>query len=260
MTTTADSPPPRRRPPVPSLRAPSGRSTRSTSRQPSPSAPRSKQSTRHGRPQRGRRLPVRKELSAGGVVARREGEQWMVALLKTEHKRGVVWVLPKGHVELDTRERVSDAARREVEEEAGLTDLSVRNQLGVTRFTFQVENAVVHKTVHYFLMTSNQRRLVPQEEEGLIEAAWFPIDEAIQKLEYDTDQDIVSRARDRLLGHTRSGQRRDRRTGVQPRGLSRRTPPGSKPRFDGRSDQQVDVRKRRLTGGDRRPGTTRIHT
>lgn len=148
----------------------------------------------------GNRKKIRRELSAGGVAARQERGQWLVALLKTEHRRGEVWILPKGHVELEQKERISDAARREVEEEAGITDLSVRDQLGVTRFAFQAEDALVRKTVHYFLMTTGQKTLVPQAEEGMIDAAWFPIDVAITQLEYDTDQDIVMKAREKLTG------------------------------------------------------------
>lgn len=129
---------------------------------------------------------------------RSERGQFFVALLKTEHKRGQVWVLPKGHVELDSGERIADAARREVEEEAGLKDLSVQDRLGVVRFTFQAEGTVVRKTVHYYLMMTNQKTLSPQIEEGLIDAAWFPIDVAIQMLAYDTDQDIVTRAKEKL--------------------------------------------------------------
>ncbi|MEX2055252.1 MAG: NUDIX domain-containing protein [Candidatus Andersenbacteria bacterium] len=163
-------------------------------------------------------LPIRKELSAGGVVLRQEGSQWLVALLKTEHKRGEVWVLPKGHVELQSGERVSDAARREVQEEAGLTDLSVKNQLGVTRFRFQVEDALVYKTVHYFLMITQQKTLTPQADEGLLEAAWFPIEEAIKALEYDTDQDIVQRALARVTGQAPTRVRQQR-----PRPRSRRS-------------------------------------
>ncbi|MGH7930502.1 MAG: NUDIX domain-containing protein, partial [Candidatus Binatia bacterium] len=146
------------------------------------------------------KMPIRRELSAGGVAARQERGQWFVALLKTEHKRGEVWVLPKGHVELHKNERISEAARREVEEEAGLTDLSVKDQLGVTRFTFQAEDAIVRKTVHYFLMVTGQKKLVPQDEEDFIDAAWFPIDVAMQTLEYDTDQEIVAKAKQKLVG------------------------------------------------------------
>ncbi len=143
---------------------------------------------------------VRRELSAGGVVVRQERGSWFVALLKTEHRRGPVWVLPKGHVELDRQERIADAAKREAEEEAGVKDVTVREQLGITRFVFQAEEALVKKTVHYFLMTTENAQLQPQAEEGFSEAGWFPIGVAITMLEYDTDQDIVSKAQAILEG------------------------------------------------------------
>lgn len=143
---------------------------------------------------------VRRELSAGGVAVRQERGAWYVALLKTEHRRGSVWVLPKGHVEMDRKERVADAAKREVQEEAGIVEMEVKEQLGTTRFVFQAETALVKKTVHYFLMVTEQKELVPQAEEGFIDAGWFPIDVAIDMLEYDTDQDIVSKAKAILEG------------------------------------------------------------
>lgn len=159
-----------------------------------------------GRPAR----RVRHELSAGGVAVRHSDGQWLVALLKTEHKRGAVWVLPKGHVELPAGENISEAARREVEEEAGLRDLSVKDQLGVTRFSFQAEGTLVKKTVHYFLMITQQKQLTPQAAEGLIEANWFSFDEAIKNLAYDTDQMIVAKAKAKLTGqatpHPRHGR------------------------------------------------------
>ncbi len=132
---------------------------------------------------------------------RQENNQWLVALLKTEHKRGAVWVLPKGHVELQTGENISEAAKREVQEEAGLRDLSIKDQLGVTRFAFQAEDALVKKTVHYFLMTTQQKQLTPQAEEGMIDASWFSFEDAIKNLEYDTDQEIVAKAQAKLTGH-----------------------------------------------------------
>ncbi|MDA1169375.1 MAG: NUDIX hydrolase [bacterium] len=145
---------------------------------------------------------VRRELSAGGVAVRQERGLWLVALLKTEHRRGQVWVLPKGHVELDKKERVDDAAKREVQEEVGIIDLVVRQQLGTTQFVFQAEEALVKKTVHYYLMVTEQVALKPQEEEGFIDAGWFPIGVAITMLEYDTDQDIVAKAQIILEGKT----------------------------------------------------------
>lgn len=151
-----------------------------------------------------------------------ENGHWMVALLLTEHKRGKVWVLPKGHVEVHRGERVSEAAGREVKEEMGLRDLSVKQQLGITRFRFQAETAVVHKTVHYYLMTTGQKELTPQEEEGLLEARWFPAEEAIAQLEYDTDQNIVQRGWDHITG--RSPQKDSRKANQQNQPRSSRRP------------------------------------
>ncbi len=145
---------------------------------------------------------VRRELSAGGVAVRQERGQWLVALLKTEHRRGQVWVLPKGHVETGRKERVDEAAKREVQEEIGIQELVVREQLGTTRFVFQAEEALVKKTVHYYLMVTEQIELKPQEEEGFIDAGWFPISVAITMLEYDTDQEIVAKAQMILEGKT----------------------------------------------------------
>lgn len=165
----------------------------------------------------GRRGKIRRELSAGGVAVREEEGQLYAALLKTEHKKGQVWVLPKGHVELQDGEGAAEAARREVMEEAGISDLSVKDQLGVTRFKFQVEDGVVHKTVHYFLMMTGQKQLTPQAEEDILEAKWFPIDQAIKELEYDTDQEIVRRAKEKITGVKEPRPRQSK-----PRGRRRR--------------------------------------
>ena len=81
-----------------------------------------------------------------------------------------------------------------------MPDLSVKDQLGITRFKFQVENGVVYKTVHYFLMVTSQKKLFPQEEEGLLDAKWFNFDEAMKALEYDTDQEVVWRGLERISG------------------------------------------------------------
>ncbi len=131
---------------------------------------------------------------------RKERGGWVAALLKTQHRRGSVWVLPKGHVELHRNEKIFEAAKREVQEEAGIQTLEVKERLGSTRFMFQAETALVKKTVHYFLMVTDQQELTPQEEEGFVDAGWFPIDVAIGMLEYDTDQDIMRKAKAILEG------------------------------------------------------------
>lgn len=145
---------------------------------------------------------------------RQERGMWVAALLKTEHRKGKVWVLPKGHVELEKKERISDAAKREVGEETGLKDLSIKDQLGIARFSFQAEGVLVRKTVHYYLMITQQKALSPQKEEFFYEAGWFPLDVAITMLEYDTDKHIVAKAKEKLTGET-SSTHTPRRGGVR---------------------------------------------
>lgn len=83
-----------------------------------------------------RRLPVIHETSAGGVVVRKLRGRWHVALLKTRHRRGEVWVLPKGHVEHHQSETKDAAAVREVREELGIAKVRVVRKLGTVRWQF----------------------------------------------------------------------------------------------------------------------------
>lgn len=134
------------------------------------------------------------EFSAGGVVVRRINGRVHIALLRTEHVRGDVWILPKGHVEMSLGENQEQAALRESREELGLSNIILRRPLGSTRYHFFTERGRVTKTVSYYLMESPEGDLVPQEEEGLLEARWMPVREALKKITYPTDREIILRA------------------------------------------------------------------
>jgi len=134
------------------------------------------------------------EESAGGVVVRRINGRVHVALLRTEHARGEVWILPKGHVEIALGETQDQAAVRESQEELGISNLILKRQLGSTRYHFFTERGKVTKTVHYYLMESLDGELHPQAEEGLLEARWMPVREALRRITYATDRDIILRA------------------------------------------------------------------
>jgi len=104
--------------------------------------------------------------AAGGMVIK---DNTFLAI-----KRWGFWDLPKGHVEKG--ETVEIAAIREVEEETGITNPTVKEKLPNTYHLYLFENNLILKISHWFKMSySKNENLVPQIEEDITEAIWMPI-------------------------------------------------------------------------------------
>jgi ADP-ribose pyrophosphatase YjhB (NUDIX family) len=119
-----------------------------------------------------RRLPAAKErVAAGGVVLRREDQCVYLALAREGDLPP--FVLPKGGVEPD--EPIEAAARREILEEVGLSDLQLIGPLGVLeRLSYDKQYWV---QTHYFLYTTNQKDGIPTDTQRHAAVWWFPLDE-----------------------------------------------------------------------------------
>jgi 8-oxo-dGTP pyrophosphatase MutT (NUDIX family) len=95
--------------------------------------------------------------SAGGVVVRPHGGEPLIALARERSYEGPV--LPKGGVEAG--ESLEQAARREIEEEAGLSRLTLITKLGVLeRLSFDKSRWVI---THVYLFTTDQLTGVPTD-------------------------------------------------------------------------------------------------
>ena len=110
-------------------------------------------------------IPIR--ISAGGVVTRVVNRDIYVALVREVERHN--FLLPKGGVEVG--ESLEIAARREIEEEAGLTELELMHELGVReRLTY--EKRFWNKT-HYFLFRTYQIAGTPTDTERSYQLAWY---------------------------------------------------------------------------------------
>jgi 8-oxo-dGTP pyrophosphatase MutT (NUDIX family) len=115
-------------------------------------------------------IPVR--TSAGGIVVRAERGEPVIAMAHEKGYRGPV--LPKGGVE--PGEDVLQAARREIEEEAGLNRLVLIASLGaLERLTYDKQKWV---TTHFFLFTTDQLTGMPTDHvHHLQEPIWRRLDQ-----------------------------------------------------------------------------------
>ena len=173
----------RRRKPVEGSQQPAGeRSNRTSSKG---KASRSKRST----------TPVQREVSAGGVVYRRDGEDVEVVLASRRTRRGdLAWGLAKGGIE--PGESHEDAAVREVLEETGYT-AEIEASLGDTRYFYVWEEARIRKTVHFFLMRCTGGDPADRDDE-MEEVRWFPLDRALKRAAYRGEREVLGRAAELL--------------------------------------------------------------
>lgn len=136
-------------------------------------------------------MSVVRQFSAGGVVFRNTPAGIRVVLISREG--GKIWCLPKGHI--GREETTEQAAVREVREETGLTARIV-GRIGEVSYWFVLpgERRKVFKKVIFFLMRYRSGSTQGHDFE-VDEARWFPMDEALKKISYPSEQRLVGKSR-----------------------------------------------------------------
>ncbi len=103
------------------------------------------------------------------------------------------WVFPKGGVEPD--EEPEEAARREIEEEVGLSGLSLLAPLGETEHEYQADGGRCRKRVDWFLFLAPAgAEPRANREENALEAAWFEARSALSLLTHQNQRNLLRRA------------------------------------------------------------------
>ena len=140
-------------------------------------------------------MESRSEVSAGGVVYRREDDAIDLALAARRTRRGqLAWGLAKGAIEQG--ESDEQAAVREVREETGL-EAEVEADLGDIRYFYVWEGVRVRKRVHFFLMRATGGDVADHDSE-MEEVRWFSLRTAIKRAAYKGEREVIERAAKRL--------------------------------------------------------------
>ena len=145
----------------------------------------------------GARLPVREQVSAGGVVFRGEKDGAEVVIVSVGGQNR--WQLPKGLVENGEKPEIT--AVREAREEAGV-DSEVVQHLETIEYWYAGldggERVRFHKHVHFYLLRYLAGDTRDHDSE-VNEARWVPIDDATRQLTFNSERGVMERA-GQLLG------------------------------------------------------------
>jgi 8-oxo-dGTP pyrophosphatase MutT (NUDIX family) len=141
----------------------------------------------------GARLPIVRQVSAGGVVYRRAAGRLEVALIRVGPKQR--WQLPKGIV--DEGEEPEGTAVREVREEAGV-EARIVAPLDIIEYWYvgserSKERVRFHKFVHLFLLEYEQGDVADHDQE-VDEARWVSIAEAEAMLSFESERKAMNQA------------------------------------------------------------------
>ncbi len=144
------------------------------------------------RKKKGAKLPVREQVSAGGVVFRGEKDRIEVVIVSVGGQSR--WQLPKGLVEKGEKPEIT--AVREAREEAGV-DSEIVQHLETIEYWYAGldggERVRFHKHVHFYLLRYVGGDTGDHDWE-VNEARWIPIEEASRQLTFDSERRVMERA------------------------------------------------------------------
>lgn len=136
-------------------------------------------------------IQTKRQISSGGIIFKEIDGKFKVALIARKNK--TVWCLPKGKVEKG--ESTQATAKRELEEETGLRGELIKKVDSIHYWYYsKKENTRFSKTVYFYLFRYRGGRLKDHDWE--VDAVrWFFIDEAIRKLTYKSERELMQKAK-----------------------------------------------------------------
>lgn len=122
-----------------------------------------------------------REPTAGGIVFRRDESGGIEILLIQDAKDR--WTIPKGHIE--EGETAQETAKREIGEEAGLTETEVLGWLGKIHFRYRRVDKLVLMTTQIYLVRAGGDSDAIKKEDWMNGIKWFKFNDALDAIEYE---------------------------------------------------------------------------
>ena len=136
-----------------------------------------------------------REPTSGGIVFRftKDHKDIEILLIQDSKER---WTIPKGHIE--PGETAKMTARREIEEETGLKNVSVLTWLGKIHFKYRRMDRLVLMTTQIYLVQALDDHEIPAGEKWMKGIQWFSFSDALDVIEYEDIEKLMLLAKKKI--------------------------------------------------------------
>ncbi|MBQ1387675.1 NUDIX domain-containing protein [Candidatus Saccharibacteria bacterium] len=136
-----------------------------------------------------------REPTSGGIVFRFTKDQKDIEILLIQDSKER-WTIPKGHIEPGETAKVT--ARREIEEETGLLNISVLTWLGKIHFKYRRLDKLVLMTTQVYLVQALDNHETPTPEKWMKGIRWFSFTDALEAIEYEDIEKLMLIAKKKI--------------------------------------------------------------
>ena len=136
-----------------------------------------------------------REPTSGGIIFRftKDKKDIQILLIQDSKER---WTIPKGHIE--PGETAKMTARREIEEETGLKNVSILTWLGKIHFKYRRLDKLVLMTTQIYLVQALDSHERPTPEKWMKGIKWFSFADALDAIEYEDIEKLMLIAKKKI--------------------------------------------------------------